>query len=190
MTDDEIREYDRIVASITDPELQNIAIRDMRLAYDDGVLMDRTIIDNTNAVVGEKDTLWHFGDFAFVHDMRAARVLRDRIKCQRIILIQGNHDNRSPEYRNLFERVYEQYLANINGQDIFMNHYAMLAWNKSFHGSWLLYGHSHGRMTKFTDEHLPQARMLDVGVDTHDYKPWSFEQVKTFMDGKKGTKLG
>ena len=71
-----------------------------------------------------------------------------------------------------------------------MNHYAMLAWNKSFHGSWLLYGHSHGRMTKFTDEHLPQARMLDVGVDTHDYKPWSFEQVKTFMDGKKGTKLG
>ena len=57
-------------------------------------------------------------------------------------------------------------------QLIVLCHYAFRVWRNAHHGSWHLYGHSHGS--------LPSAgRSMDVGVDCHDFSPISYEQVKT-----------
>ena len=58
-------------------------------------------------------------------------------------------------------------------------HYAMRVWNASHHGTWSLYGHTHGEL-----EDLSDTLSLDVGVDCHDFTPLSYEEVKALM-GKK-----
>jgi calcineurin-like phosphoesterase family protein len=57
-------------------------------------------------------------------------------------------------------------------------HYSMRVWRNSFHGSWHLYGHSHGM--------LPENESLsfDVGVDCWDFYPVSIEEVKAKMATK------
>lgn len=55
----------------------------------------------------------------------------------------------------------------------------MRVWNKSHYGAWMLYGHSHGSLI---DD--PNSLSFDVGVDCHNYKPFSFEEVKEIMSHK------
>jgi calcineurin-like phosphoesterase family protein len=48
-------------------------------------------------------------------------------------------------------------------------------WDFAHHGSWHLHGHCHGSLKH-------EAMTLDVGIDNSEgFKPWSFDQVKTFM---------
>jgi calcineurin-like phosphoesterase family protein len=63
----------------------------------------------------------------------------------------------------------------IHGQPIVICHYAMRVWNRSHHGAWHLYGHSHGNLPD-----TPSLSM-DVGVDTHDFRPWHFDKISTLM---------
>ena len=44
-------------------------------------------------------------------------------------------------------------------------------------GSWHLYGHSHGRLPE-----VPNSLSMDVGVDTHDFRPWHFDEIKAAMN--------
>ena len=58
-------------------------------------------------------------------------------------------------------------------------YYAMRVWNRAHHGAWHLYGHSHGK--------LPEAATflsMDVGVDTHDFRPWHFDEINLLMTEK------
>jgi hypothetical protein len=50
---------------------------------------------------------------------------------------------------------------------VFPTNITMRVWNRSHHGSWHLYGHSHGRLPE-----PPTLLSMDVGVDTHDFRPW------------------
>jgi calcineurin-like phosphoesterase family protein len=53
----------------------------------------------------------------------------------------------------------------------------MRVWDQSHHGSWHLYGHSHGK--------LPDLGLsTDVGVDGHNFQPWSFEEVRAYFRSK------
>ena len=63
--------------------------------------------------------------------------------------------------------------VNIRNQPIVLCHYAMRVWHHSGRGAWQLYGHSHGK--------LPSAegsRSMDVGVDTNDFRPYSFDEIR------------
>lgn len=108
-------------------------------------LMTDTIIDNTNAVVGENDHFVLIGDFCWTpkNDRhRLAKYYRDRIKCKNVYLIFGNHDDRqvlSP----LFKACYDHYVFNIDGQKIFTDHYPSRSWDGAYYASWMLYGHVH-----------------------------------------------
>ena len=147
--------------------------------------MNDTIIQNINDVVTERDLLYCLGDWCWAYDkrqlLRIARELRDRIKCRDVRLIYGNHDRE--EIKSVFTtaRDMERVKYNDNGeqQEIVLCHYAMRVWNKSHHGAWHLYGHSHGSLK---DD--PHSLSFDVGVDCHDYKPVSYDQVKAIMSKK------
>lgn len=137
--------------------------------------MDSTIIDNINKLVMPEDTLYHLGDFCWQNSKLGH--YRSRIKCKRIILIKGNHEAKGyDKLRKTFSEVHDLRKIKVEGQEIVLCHYAMRVWNKSHHGVWHLYGHSHGSLG-----YDPYSLSLDVGIDCHELRPYSFEQIKAEM---------
>ena len=63
------------------------------------------------------------------------------------------------------------------GQDIIMCHYPLGSWRKLKQNSWNLHGHCHGNYEIYNpfSKNLPQ---LDVGVDSHNFYPLSFDELK------------
>lgn len=140
--------------------------------------MNESIIDNWNTTIGKNDFVYHLGDFAFADAQRQEQIARSLNGS--IHLIRGNHDRQIPK---CFQSV--TYLNEIRVEDpdsphgkqvIVLCHYAMRVWNKSHYGAWHLYGHSHGTL-----ENDPNSLSIDVGVDTNNFKPYSYDDVKVAM---------
>ncbi len=180
--------------------------------------MDEALIDNINVLVQQRDILYHLGDWSFGYNRQDktnnAKHYLDQIKCENIILITGNHDPHyasgiaREEFASLFKECYDilQIKLPINGEQktIVLFHYSMRVWNKSHHGAWSLFGHSHYSLP---DD--PHALSIDVGVDavagrstgkTHQelrdenawhllnplqYRPISLDEINTIMSSKK-----
>jgi calcineurin-like phosphoesterase family protein len=138
---------------------------------------DDALLAAINERVDEHDTLWILGDFCW-GGIDEAHHYRSRIRCRNVHLVWGNHDHRS--IRPLFGEAIEQGWVRVEGTDIWVNHYPMRTWNKSFHGSWHLYGHVHGRLQR-EDAANPATLVKDVGVDACGYRPWSFEELSEYM---------
>jgi len=133
--------------------------------------MDEAIIENINKSVAPKDELYILGDFCLGnHD--TIRRYRKRIRCKRIHLVKGNHDKQIPRY--LFLTIRDLAKVKVDNQNIILCHYAMRVWEHSHHGSWHLFGHSHGTLKG-------SGKSFDVGVDTNNFFPYSFEDVKERM---------
>lgn len=148
--------------------------------------MDEALIERWNRVVQKGDTVYHLGDIFLHKDLQRAHEIRDRLKGQ-ICLIKGNHESTAQRMRERFGWIKEYAEVRIpdasapgGEQMIVLCHYAFRIWNKSHHGSWHLYGHSHGSLP---DD--PNARSFDVGVDCHDYAPISYARVKSIMATKR-----
>jgi calcineurin-like phosphoesterase family protein len=138
---------------------------------------DDALIEAINSRVDDHDILWLLGDFCWGGLIEATHY-RGRIRCRNVHLVWGNHDHRS--IRPLFAEAIEQGMIRVEGQEIFLNHYPLRSWNKSFHGSWHLYGHVHGRLAR-EDAANPSMLVKDVGVDACGYRPWSFEELSDYM---------
>ena len=151
---------------------------------------DRALVANWNANVGPRDLVYHLGDFAFKSTQSAAEYRR-KLNGQ-IYLIEGNHDSAARADANVFLHVGQVAEVKVNGQRVWLSHYAHRVWPRSHKGSWHLYGHSHGSLA---DD--PNALSLDVGVDAHaarlagrgerrpeDYRPMRFEEVAALMEQK------
>jgi hypothetical protein len=93
-------------------------------------------------------------------------------------------------------------MVEVNGQPIWLSHYAHRVWLRAHYGAWHLYGHSHHSLP---DD--PHARSLDVGVDAtatrlgrpdlygtgtipseglrpEDYRPIHFDEIAELMRRK------
>jgi calcineurin-like phosphoesterase family protein len=53
----------------------------------------------------------------------------------------------------------------------------MAQWDGRHHGAYHLHGHSHGT-------HHAEGAILDVGVDCHDYRPLSLEEVLALCEAR------
>jgi len=145
------------------------------------VQMSIDMADNINQKVSRSDTLWHNGDVAFGGVDNVIK-FREMINCNDIRLILGNHDThhmKHDKFRNLFSRIYDMYDVKIGKQHIVLCHYAMRIWNKSHHGTWHLYGHSHGSLP---DD--PNSLSFDIGVDCHNFQPLNFDDIAKIMSKK------
>ncbi len=146
------------------------------------LLMNQGIIENFNKVVKDKDDVYYLGDFAL--NIEQGIEILNKVN-GRWHLIVGNHDrsimkiiNRSTKKMEWIDKIKE---VKMNGVEITLCHYPMLNWNKSHHGkTWHLFGHNH----KKTCEEIPGKR-LNVIVNQHDYKPWSFDEIAEFMKGRE-----
>jgi calcineurin-like phosphoesterase family protein len=139
---------------------------------------DNALLDAINRVVDKTDTLWILGDFCW-GKLEIARAYRERILCKNVHLVWGNHDHQS--VKPLFSSAIDQGLIRVEKEQIWLNHYPMRSWNKRFHGTWHLYGHVHGRLSA-EDTANPSWLTKDVGVDASGYRPWSFDEIASYMN--------
>lgn len=152
---------------------------------------DQKLIYNWNeeAGVGKSDWVFIIGDFSFGAPGYTIGVLKQLLG--RKFLIHGNHDKLNAELKSYFDWDKDVYDLKIKDNDdrfpwmknkvrIFLSHYAHRVWPASHHGTFHLYGHSHGNLT---DD--PMSLSFDVGVDCHNLCPISYDQVKDIMAQKQ-----
>lgn len=141
--------------------------------------MDAALIANWNEVVGPDDHVYHIGDFAKTNVLSYKRKLHGKIHW-----VLGNHDSPTEEEKKEFESVdYLLRAEKINGQKICLFHYPCVTWWQKGYGTWHVYGHVHGKFSHPTDA------SLDVGVDCHNYRPISFQELKALIEKKINAKL-
>lgn len=132
--------------------------------------MNEEIIKRHNEVVGDRDIVVHAGDFTLNPKKSYAYGILHRLNGEHICLA-GSHDRWLPDSaKDTFQRT-------IDGQFVFVCHYAMRVWHRSHWNSWQLYGHSHGHLE-------PIGKQWDIGVDNNNFYPVSFEQVKKIMESR------
>ena len=137
--------------------------------------MNEAEVSNWNEIVGKKDLVVVGGDFAFKNHGHWLHALNGRK-----ILIRGNHDHMSQEILKNFTEVHDLWTTNNDGRLVTFCHYAMLSWRSSCHGSWHLYGHSHGRIPE-----RPDVLSFDIGVDVWGFRPIPWEVVRAKMSMKE-----
>lgn len=124
---------------------------------------DDWVADMINMSVMRRDTLYHLGDWSFGGKDKIKQ-FRDRINCEKIHIILGNHDHhiqRDPFIgHGLFASVQPYKELAVAGQSVVLCHYPIESWNNMERGVIHLHGHVHGQGP------LIQGR-VDVGVDAH-----------------------
>jgi calcineurin-like phosphoesterase family protein len=150
--------------------------------------MNAEILTRVNSVVRSEDSLWFLGDFCtwFGNDQAywdRVKFFRDQIVCERIFLVYGNHDKKMrSNFRRtteIFYRVHDLQEILIDNQPITLCLYPLLSWDKSFHGSYHLFGHEHGNIPD-----NPSVLSMDVGVDTNNFYPYSSDDIFALMSRK------
>lgn len=161
-------------------------LRHCRRPYESLEEMEQSLISNWNDTITEQDTIYILGDFSFSGLAKTLSVL-ERLNGRKH-WITGNHDKalmKKEAMQEHFESIgpYKEIKLQLpdGNQDVVMSHYPMLTWNKAHYGSWMLHGHSHGTLK----HPYSGMRLLDVGVDTNDLRPYSVQQIAEYMQGRK-----
>ena len=145
--------------------------------------MDNAIIQNWNEKVGEKDKVYHLGDFTLKDYRHAANYFR-RLNGE-IFVLPGSHDgywinedvnyvSKTGQFVTVLPPIvaleFPNYGTGKYPLTIVLCHYSMRTWQVSHYGSLHLYGHSHGRLAG-------TSRSMDIGVDCHNFYPLTLEEV-------------
>lgn len=148
--------------------------------WDSAEEMNEGLIANWNSVVRDNDKVWILGDLFFCGHEESLSILK-RLKGRKHLIL-GNHDKMIRNQKQVqaeFERVYpDLYEESIAGVKVVMCHYPLLTWNKAHYGSFMLHGHSHG-----TARYPFTGRIMDVGVDSNNYTPISWEDIHQKLSG-------
>ncbi|MDP2683722.1 MAG: hypothetical protein Q8P20_01570 [bacterium] len=138
--------------------------------------MSEKIIENWNQVVEHDDIVFHVGDVSW-KDYILTKMVLDRLNGIKFLAI-GNHDFHMKKLDGYFEQMRKSYLIKVANQLIFLSHQLTDNWPEAENGSWHLFGHSHGKRNNYAETN---GKLLDVGVDSHDFRPWSLEEVAQVM---------
>ena len=150
--------------------------------------MTEKMVEYWNERVAKGDVVYHLGDFFISWGKKSSKEidgLLSRLNGNKF-LIYGNHDRDEVKNSPLWTKVLGYHEVKVSGGDIqnqriTLSHYSMRTWNQMHRGSWMLHGHSHGSLLDIG------GKTIDVGVDCHEYKPISFEQVGRIMLNRETT---
>lgn len=131
--------------------------------------MNEKIISRWNELVSPGDIIYHLGDFAW----KDAEPIIKRLNGQKF-LIRGSHDSEGERLKKYWCQITPMKEIRIDDACVVLSHCAMRVWEKSHYGSWHLFGHSHGHLE-------PRGKSFDVGVDAHDFRPWTWGEVRERM---------
>jgi len=139
--------------------------------------MNDELIRRWNAtVVDNKAHVYVLGDFAWTRDWDEYRCLLHMLKGRKH-LIFGNHDKFSvSKALSLgFVEACDVKRLKIDGDQIWLSHYAHRMWPNKSHGAYHLYGHSHGTLPS-------EGRSVDVGVDLWDFAPVNWNDLLGYFN--------
>lgn len=135
--------------------------------------MEIYMVDKINQIVGTTDTLYHLGDVEFARGGKPFGAFLEKLNCQNIILLLGNHDPKKLKpFKSIGLIEVHHYLEiKFNKIPIVLSHYPFYSWNNKSHGSCHLFGHCHAT-------YKPQnMRCIDVGVDNIGYEPLTIQKA-------------
>ena len=144
--------------------------------------MNAVMVERWNRVVTDDDVVYHLGDFTpqdLSHFTKWASQLQGNIR-----ILPGNMDRLWLQDFVASEKVQVmpplisvafETSGSAGGQQlIVLCHYSLQVWERSNHGSWHLFGHTHGKLKGI-------GKSFDVGVDCTDFVPLSLDQVAEKM---------
>lgn len=149
--------------------------------------MNMRLVTNWNEVVPKDGIVFHLGDFSLGAKENNLIDLANSLNGN-IHLIVGNHErdalkmisSRFATIHDIVEIYVKDDEITYDEQHIVMCHYPMIAYNGSHRGSWQLFGHVHGGLSN-KGEIKHSVTALDVGVDCHNFKPLSYQEVKELI---------
>jgi calcineurin-like phosphoesterase family protein len=145
-----------------------------------------TMIERHNKAVPDKSSnlTIHAGDM-FWNTMRPEKASEILYRLHgKHAFIYGNHDElleRTEWMHPQFEwmvgtnKASGTHIVHWQNHTIVINHFAMRTWEKSHKGSWHVFGHSHQELP-------PYGKSFDIGVEGHNYAPWSLEEIAAKME--------
>jgi calcineurin-like phosphoesterase family protein len=132
---------------------------------------DEVLIANWNAVVGEKDEVFHLGDFAYKTSLEHTQAVFRRLNGRKR-LIRGNHEKLG--VRLPWASQHDFLETTVEGKHLVLFHYGMRTWPRQRRGALHLFGHSHGALSGC-------SQSLDVGVDCWGFRPVSLDEILARM---------
>ena len=161
-----------------------ISTRDFKSLWD----MNQTIVNNINSLVGEDDIIIHDGDVAF-GGFDSIPEFRNQIICKNIHQVLGNHDHHIKKNKNNVQELFssvdrELYLTVITEKGkyhFFFNHFPYGTWDNIKDGVIHLHGHLHSPKNK----RFRKGKMMDVGIDGNDFKPYNILWIIDQMDERE-----
>ena len=149
--------------------------------------MQETLIERHNKKVPNKKSYLtlHAGDMFWrtVPGKLASDILA-RLNGRHAFLY-GNHDELIEANEDFFRSRFEwirgrnkentSHSVHFNKKLLVISHFAQRVWQNSHKGSWHVYGHSHGEIPDV-------GKSFDIGVDCHDFTPWSLEEIEAKMN--------
>ena len=145
--------------------------------------MNNDIADKWNRRVGETDTVYILGDFAF--DDVAAQVV-DNLRGKKILLL-GNHDEvLSLETLRKFADVKTIETIFDDGRSVCLCHYPLLSYNRSVYGGYHVFGHIHNNQNdKAYSLQTQLSNSFNCGADVIGFVPRTLDELITFKkEGK------
>ncbi|MDR6663990.1 hypothetical protein [Rhizobium sp. 1399] len=148
-------------------------------------IMDAAIIARINERVEPSDILYIVGDFAICTNAEYVRHLFHQINGRKILVL-GNHDlDRKGRLKKVIRDLsWDQPPTHAlettdEGCRLYLHHYACRTWPAAHHGSYHLYGHSHGNLP-------PIGRSRDVGIDCPDanFAPMTFREIQETLNDR------
>jgi calcineurin-like phosphoesterase family protein len=152
--------------------------------------MNAVLVNNINAVVGQDDILIHLGDWSF-GGFDSIAEFRNRIVCQNIHLVLGNHDHHISNNRDgiaeIFSSVHQYLDLSIKWPDgsgkhaglhFVCMHYPIASWDGLGKGVPHLHGHVHLPPNR----RVGRGKVMDVGVDGNNLSPISMSDVVRILE--------
>jgi calcineurin-like phosphoesterase family protein len=152
--------------------------------------MNAVLVNNINAVVGQDDILIHLGDWSF-GGFDSIAEFRNRIVCQNIHLVLGNHDHHIANNRDgiaeIFSSVHQYLDLSIKWPDgsgkhaglhFVCMHYPIASWDGLGKGVPHLHGHVHLPPNR----RVGRGKVMDVGVDGNNLSPISMSDVVRILE--------
>ena len=146
--------------------------------------MNAVMVERWNNVVTDDDIVYHLGDFTpqdLSHFTKWADQLNGKLR-----ILPGNMDRlwlqdfvaneKVQVVPPLISLAFEKLGIVGQPQIIVLCHYSMQVWERSNHGSWHLFGHTHGKLKGI-------GMSFDIGVDCTDFVPLTSDQVAKKMTG-------
>jgi calcineurin-like phosphoesterase family protein len=132
--------------------------------------MHEELIDKHNKLVTKSDTVIIAGDFSFAGAKKTHKEIISRLNGN-LVFLRGDHDKwLNNKHKDIWRKRFKH-------SCIVVCHYCMRTWPLSHYNSWHLYAHSHGKLD-------PIGKSWDIGVDTNNFYPYSFDDIRKIMDSR------